>query len=387
LLAPEGFGQKVAVGVIAGASPTSAFGDQLFPDQPSPGFTSPLSGERFFSPSRDYIVGGTLEVQFNPSWSLEADGLFRTLHMTRAAVLRDGSLNSVSPSPVVTWEFPVLAKYRFQGWRANPFVEAGPSFRTSGNLNGTNPSHVGVTTGVGVEISWRSLKIAPTARYTRWAVDAIGGPGQQARTASNQVELLVGLSSEAESSWHPLGHQMSLGVVFGTNLTGDFRTSTQVFEGNPFGHPGSPVTDVGSSGPRKMIIGPTVDLRLPHRLSVEVDALYRLISAADEEFDAEGGRSRGTGTYVTWEFPVLAKYTFRIRGVEPFIALGPSFRLPQLLTEASPYGVVTGTGMMFRRSRLGIAPSIRFTHWAPNTQAVTSGAARNQTEILVGFSF
>jgi hypothetical protein len=246
---------------------------------------------------------------------------------------------------------------------------------------------VGVTAGVGVEIRWRSLKIAPTARYTRWAGDAIGGPGQQARTASNQVELLVGLSSEAESSWRPLGHQISLGVVLGTNLTGDFGRSTQVFEGNPFGHPGSPVTDVVSSGPRKIIIGPTVDLRLPHRLSVEVDALYRLISTADDEFDAEGGRSRGTGTFVTWEFPVLAKYTFRIRGVEPFIAAGPSFRLPQSLTEASPYGVVAGTGMMFRRSRLGVAPSIRFTHWAPNTQAVTSGAARNQTEILVGFSF
>jgi hypothetical protein len=102
LLSPEGFGQKVSVGVVAGASPTSAFRDQFFPDQPSPGFTSPSLGERFFSPSKDYIAGGTLEVQFNPSWSVEADGLFRTLHITRAAVLRDGSLNSVSPSPVVT---------------------------------------------------------------------------------------------------------------------------------------------------------------------------------------------------------------------------------------------------------------------------------------------
>ncbi len=87
---------------------------------------------------------------------------------TQAAIV-NGTLNSVSSAPVVTWEFPLLANYRFS--LVKPFVEAGPSFRSSGNLNGASPSNHAFAAGLGVEARVWKLKIARQARYLRWARD------------------------------------------------------------------------------------------------------------------------------------------------------------------------------------------------------------------------
>lgn len=76
--------------------------------------------------------------------------MYPELHSTFAGIEPDGTLNSISPSPVVTWEFPVLAKYRFSEGRFRPFIEAGPEFRTTGNLN-FSPSRYGGTAGFGIE--------------------------------------------------------------------------------------------------------------------------------------------------------------------------------------------------------------------------------------------
>lgn len=124
--------------------------------------------ERSFE-SADKVALGLVELHLPLHWSVEVDGLYRTLHFTTAGVEPNGTLNSVSPSPIVTWEFPVLVKYRFQFPKVKPFVEAGPSFRTAGNLNGTEPSHRGVTGGFGVEMHSHGLAIAPVLRYTHWA--------------------------------------------------------------------------------------------------------------------------------------------------------------------------------------------------------------------------
>ena len=88
------------------------------------------------------------EVRLPLHLSIEVDGLYHELEFTRAGIEPDGSLNSVSPAPVVTWESPVLAKYRFTFPLITPFVEAGPAFRTSGNLNGASPSNHGFVAGV-----------------------------------------------------------------------------------------------------------------------------------------------------------------------------------------------------------------------------------------------
>ncbi len=134
-------------------------------------------------------------VEFALPWhlSVEAEGLYRPLNFKSAGVQADGSLNSISPNTVVTWEFPILAKYTFPSRTVKPFIELGPSFRSSGNLNGAAPSTYGGTLGLGIEAHVRKLKIAPLVRYTHWAADG-KQYGMQPRTIRNQAEFLVGFS-------------------------------------------------------------------------------------------------------------------------------------------------------------------------------------------------
>ncbi len=117
-----GLGQKLSIGIVAGGSLTDSFPTVTTSfGPPQPAFSP--AGTRTFASGKDYVLGPAAELTFSPYWSLEVDGLYRKLHFVWAAVEQDGSLNSVSPSPVVTWEFPVLAKYRFhwlEAWGSSP---------------------------------------------------------------------------------------------------------------------------------------------------------------------------------------------------------------------------------------------------------------------------
>ncbi len=92
---------------------------------------------------------------------------------------------------VVTWEFPLSAKYTIPVRTLRPFIEVGPSFRSSGNLNGTAPSSYGGTAGLGVKGRVWKLQVGPALRYTHWASDK---PLYAPQTKRNQVEVLVGVS-------------------------------------------------------------------------------------------------------------------------------------------------------------------------------------------------
>jgi hypothetical protein len=157
--ATAAFGQPVSFGVIGGASLTEDFQNQIFDH-----------GIAYSTPKR-WIAGGLVEVRLPLHFSVEANGLYHELEFTTAFIEPNKTFNSVSPAPVVTWEFPVMVKYRFSLPLVKPFVEGGPTFRSSGNLNGTSPSNHGFTAGVGVEVHAWKLKIAPQVRYLRWARD------------------------------------------------------------------------------------------------------------------------------------------------------------------------------------------------------------------------
>jgi hypothetical protein len=146
-----------------------------------------------YSTPKRWIAGGMVEVRLPLHLSVEVDGLYHELEFTDAFIEPNGALNSVSPATVVTWEFPVLAKYRFSLPLVKPFVEAGPSFRTSGNLNSTLPSNHGFTAGVGVEAHPWKLRIAPQIRYTRWAGDRRSPYSFAPSTVPDQVQFLVGI--------------------------------------------------------------------------------------------------------------------------------------------------------------------------------------------------
>jgi hypothetical protein len=138
------------------------------------------------------IVGAMFEVRLPLAFSIECDGLYHPLGFTNVVAQPDGTVQSVSKYPVVTWEFPVLTQYRFTLSLVKPLIELGPTFRLSADRNGTSRSNRGVVIGAGIETrAWR-LKIAPIIRYFRWSGD------QNVRTlapftAPNQVEAAVGV--------------------------------------------------------------------------------------------------------------------------------------------------------------------------------------------------
>jgi hypothetical protein len=321
-----------------------------------------------------------VEVGMGSRFSVEVDGLFRPLGYTFAGVEPDGTLNSVSPATVVTWEFPILAKYRFSFAGVKPFVEAGPSFRTTGNLNSANPSHSGVTAGLGVEMHLGSLRIAPAVRYTRWAPD----PEHDVRTVANQIEFLVGFSRAGVSDWHPFGRRFSFGVAAGTGLTEDFPLTSYTYI-NPLN--GLSITNFYVPGPRSLIAGPMLELALPRGFAVEADALRRPMHTTIE---ATINGKKYTGAELTiaeWDFPVLAKYRFRARAVKPFLEVGPSFRLTGGQNGASHFGVTGGVGVEGQLRQLRIAPGVRYTHWGSSAPYVFGGQHPNHVEFLVEFSF
>ncbi|HYZ84223.1 MAG TPA: hypothetical protein VE621_07455 [Bryobacteraceae bacterium] len=376
------FGQKLSIGVIGGGSLTHAFKERFTPEPVVPGYTSPFASTGFFSESRDYLVGAMLEYHLNPRWSVEVDGLFRQLHMTTAARLRDGTLVSASPTPVVTWEFPVLAKYRMQLAGFKTFVEAGPSFRTTGNLNASDPSQTGVAAGAGIELAWRGIGFAPGLRYTRWAKDR--GLPNTAISAPNQVEWLVRVTRRPQSDWKPLGSRISVGGVAGVNLTGYFGKFTQQYDG-VFGS----VLQKSefSSGPRRLVAGAMLELYLSRRWSLEIDALHQPTPFSIVTTYTTGQRLRFTSDSVTWEFPVLSKFRLPTRAMDIFVSGGPSFRLKQqALVSSSAYGATFGLGVNRQIGPLRVSPGLRYTRWGADDYPGGLRTKQDQVQVLVGFS-
>ena len=359
-------GQSLSLGVVGGGSVTDAFQSYVPPG---------VDVIRLYSESKDYLIGPMVEWRFSPHWSLEVDGLYRKLHLTEAFVEPNGLLNSVSPSPVITWEFPILAKYRLNLPRLRPFAEAGPSFRTAGNLNGTNPSHAGITAGAGVELHTAGLTFAPTVRYTHWSADG-GSPFINARTREDQIEMLVGVSRGSTVNVHPFGRRVSVGAILGTSL--NERTSVQTFRSITTN--GTIISSV-STPRRGLSAGPALEFQLPGSFSVEADAIYAPLRSSTVT-TVNGAASRGfVSGIVTWELPLLARYTLHTGPVAPLAEAGPSFRLPT--SGLSTHGITVGVGAQIHPGVLKIQPAVRYTRWAQN--AFGESVARNdQVEITVG---
>jgi hypothetical protein len=177
------FAQRFSLGIVGGGSLTNDFVDQT------------VESIRTYSTAKDYIVGPMFAVALPNSLSIEIDALYRPTNFTFAVVFPDGRLGSVSPSTVITWEVPVLAQYKFKGSARpiRPLVEVGPSFRASGNLNGSSPAIYGVSAGAGMAVHFWKLRVTPQLRYTHWAADHVDIPWA-ARTKQDQLELLVSVS-------------------------------------------------------------------------------------------------------------------------------------------------------------------------------------------------
>ena len=151
-----------------------------------------------YSDAKDYIIGPFAELRLPFGFGVEADALYRPLSFATQA---PGFSSSTRFS---TWEFPILAKYRFKFPIVRPYIDAGPSFRTTTSNTQLLSNH-GIAVGGGLDIKALFLHLSPEIRYTRWGSDSSNGsipagtgtlsfgPGY-AQSNVNQVEFLIGIS-------------------------------------------------------------------------------------------------------------------------------------------------------------------------------------------------
>jgi len=171
--------------------------------------------------------------------------------------------------------------------------------------------------------------------------------------------------------------------------------------------------------------GPTVELRLPFGLGIEVDALYRHYywqTAGSLTLPSGIVTLSSRGKTNDWEFPLLAKYRLPIKLVRPFLDAGVSFATlqgyKQTETVVSPIpiaapanlnqpahntvkGAVIGGGLEIKAPYVHLSPELRYTHWGsqhfvPNSDVpsqfpIHSGLGissnQDQVEILMGVTF
>ena len=72
------FGQRLSLGIVAGGSVTRDFRDETSP-VPVLGDAPGAVYLHQYSPSKDYLVGGMVEIELPLHLSLEVDGLYRPL--------------------------------------------------------------------------------------------------------------------------------------------------------------------------------------------------------------------------------------------------------------------------------------------------------------------
>ncbi len=175
-------GQLFSVGVKAGVPFTDAFNNDAYGIPPGT-FHS-------YSGSVGYLIGPMGEIHLPLGLSVEADALYRPLNLTVTGPVGV----SVNNSSYSSWEFPILAKWRFPIPLLKPYIEGGPSFRAVGGRAGNYLSNDGITFGLGIELRIARLRIGPELRYTHWGSDSSGASSNGISSNQNQGEFLVGFS-------------------------------------------------------------------------------------------------------------------------------------------------------------------------------------------------
>jgi hypothetical protein len=137
------------------------------------------------------------------------------------------------------------------------------------------------------------------------------------------------------------------------------------------------------------VVGPFVEVKLPWKFSVEVDALYR----SYEYQLAPGASNNSVGS---WEFPVMAKRKLFSGPIKPYVEGGLVFshltgvkNAAELLHQAN-YGITIGAGVEIHALLVRISPEIRYDGFAFrnfNSPGDLIQSNRNQAMFLVGISF
>ncbi|MBK5294317.1 MAG: PorT family protein [Acidobacteriia bacterium] len=192
------------------------------------------------------------------------------------------------------------------------------------------------------------------------------------------LKWIILLSGFSHCLW---GQALSWGLRAGTPLNDAFevaRSGTIGFQ----------------SIPKHFTIGPTLEVHLPFKLAVSIDALYRKL-----EYQSTNGSSTANQSASQWEFPLLLKYRFGDGNIRPFLAAGPTFNRitglavdnPVEFVKKSAAGIVFAGGIELKVPIIRITPELRFTHWGSENFSHPVNALLksnlNQAVFLVGITF
>jgi len=187
----------------------------------------------------------------------------------------------------------------------------------------------------------------------------------------------------------PLAAQnISLGIKGGVPFTEAFKTS------------GGPTFNYKSLR-NPYTVGPSLEVRLPLRLSVSIDVLWKRL-----EYEGTSGSSVLNVKSNQFEFPVMVKYRFKEGLWTPYVAAGPSFNKitgvtrtitnpsqflePDEFKDSSSGGFAFGAGLEFKPV-VRITTELRWTRrGSKNFFSAASGLLEsnlNQAEFLVGLHF
>lgn len=375
--------QRLYFGVLGGTNLTANF-PTTDVSSPADAYGNPAYRFQFLTGPRSLIFGALAEARISDCFSIEANVLLRPMNST--IVYTEFLANGTSSTTinqylaVRAWEFPVMLKYTLPAGRFDrrfqPFLEAGPSFRTQQDAAATEPSKFGLSAGLGVALHLGRVRIAPTVRYTRWDRESIY---PKYTTKPDQIEFLTSIAYQTESgSRRVAGRKLSLGAVAGLPVTRGF----------------GPNSDGSAVGERmRFLAGVTTEINLAGNVSVEADGIYKLLNGTS---DPSYGQPHFS--VLTWQIPVLAKFRFARPGWTPFAEAGPSFRLTGNLNGYDPshYGITAGAGVEARTHGFRLSPTLRYTRWATDPAPLwfQSGVDRyysrtnaNSVELIFGISF
>jgi opacity protein-like surface antigen len=191
---------------------------------------------------------------------------------------------------------------------------------------------------------------------------------------------------------------VSVGLKGGVPITDAFDTA----RGNQAAY---------ATNTHRYLVGPTVQLNLPFRFSIEVDALYRRLGFDYNQFGGPGSPTTTSTTANSWEFPVLGKWAVLPGPARPFIDFGANFRhisgVDQIRSTASAVGAnvspvpefhkdtdigaTFGAGVEFKAGWLRVTPEFRYTRWGSENFrdpiAALLRTNKNQGDFMLGLTF
>jgi hypothetical protein len=200
---------------------------------------------------------------------------------------------------------------------------------------------------------------------------------------------------ESGERFSAFGHKVSFGLIAGLALMDGLQTRTEIYddvtEVDPTTGLLTPLDAVVTlnSNRTSPVAGISVGVPVYRELSLEIGAVYRPMYARDVREYSNGSTRQDRFTVLTWQFPLLARYRFRLRGVDPFVEAGPSLRSSGNLNNANPshFGMTGGAGIEWHLASFTLAPTLRFTYWNADSNASGMETHRNQAEVFLNFGF